>query len=151
MKETDNVQELKASEVKLTYQTKIKASDRIVIRNPDDAAQVFFNHWDMDRIEHVEEMKILLLNRAHRVLGIAHLSLGGTTGTVTDLKVILQYAIKTHASCVIMAHNHPSGSLKPSEADVNITKRVYDSLALLDIQLLDHIIINAEKNFSSIE
>lgn len=151
MKENDNVIELKASEVKLTYNSKIKASDRICIRNAEDAAELFYNYWDFDKIEHVEEMKLLLLNRSHKVLGVAHLSTGGVIGTTVDIKVICQYAIKANASAVILVHNHPSGSLIASDADKGITKRVSKALGLLDIHLLDHLIITADRKYVTVE
>ena len=98
------------TEVKLMYMTEIKASDRIQIRNSEDAAAIFFNHWDFHTIEHIEEVKMLLLNRANKVLGVVNLSRGGSCGSIIDIKVVLQYAIKSNAHAVILAHNHPSGN-----------------------------------------
>ena len=77
MKEVDFTKMYKAAEVKLTYVTKIKASHRIPIKNAEDAACLFFMVWDMTTIEHIEEVKMILLNRANRVLGVVHLSKGG--------------------------------------------------------------------------
>jgi DNA repair protein RadC len=65
--------------------------------------------------------------------------------------VILQYAIKANAAAVILAHNHPSGNLKASEADINITNKIREALKLVEIQLLDHIIINKDEEYSNIE
>jgi len=101
------------SEVKITYKSRIKASDRIKISGAEDAFQVLFDHWDQDTIEHIEEFKILLLNRANMVLGIASLFKGGVVGTVIDSRVIFQYALKANAAQIILAHNHPSGNIKP--------------------------------------
>ena len=95
-------------------------------------------------------MKIILLNRASRVLGIADLSTGGTNGCLLDLKIVFQYAIKANASSIILAHNHPSGNLKPSDADLIITRKVNDAARLLDIQLLDHLILSPEDNYYSL-
>ncbi len=67
----------------------------------------------METIEFIEEVKMILLNRDNRVLGIANISMGGITGSIIDTRVILQYAIKSNATSVILAHNHPSGSTKP--------------------------------------
>lgn len=150
MRETNNNTELKASEVKLTYNSKIKASERVCIKHADDAAEIFFKYWDFERIEHIEEMKLLLLNRAHRVLGVANISSGGISGTVVDIKVICQYAIKSNSNSVILAHNHPSGNLNASDADRNITKRIKNALHMFDINLLDHLIINADREYSTI-
>lgn len=151
MKEKETVYELRASEVKLTYNNRIKPSDRVCIKNAEDAAQLMFEYWDFDTIEHVEEMKMLLLNRSHKVLGIVNLSKGGAFGTTVDVRIILQYALKANASAIILAHNHPSGSLRASESDQFLTKRVSDAVKLLDIHLLDHIIITADRQYGAIE
>ena len=137
------------SEVKLTYQSKVKASDRAKITGSQDAFTIFYEHWDQDTIEHIEEFKIMLLNRSNRVLGIASLFKGGGSGTVIDQKIIFQYSLKANAHQIILAHNHPSGNLKPSEADISITQKVKQSAGLLDITLLDHLIITPDQCFYS--
>lgn len=145
MKQSD----INISEVKLIYRTKIKASERLQVKSSKDAFDIFMEHWDLDSIEHVEEFKLMLLTRSNKVLGIASISKGGISGTVTDVRVILQYAIKANASGIIICHNHPSGNLKPSESDLTITRKVKDSGALMDIQLLDHLIIIPEGRYYS--
>jgi len=137
------------SEVKLIYRTKVKASERPHIRNSNDAFELFLESWDQDAIEHTEEFKLMLLNRSNKVLGISSLSKGGTTGTVVDVRLLLQYAIKSNAYAIIICHNHPSGNLQPSDADKNITHKVKSSATVMDIQLLDHIIIIPEGKYSS--
>ncbi len=153
MKADDNNENklYKAAEVKLTYESKVKASERYQIKNAEDAAELLFKVWDMTTIEHVEEVKIILLNRANRVLGIATISKGGMNGSVIDTRVILQYAIKANATAVILAHNHPSGNLNASDADITITNKIREALKLVEIQLLDHIIINKDEEYSNIE
>ncbi len=136
------------AEVRLTYKSKVKPSDRPKVNDSEDAFRLFWEHWD-DSISHVESMKIMLLNRASRVLGIADLSTGGTNGCLIDLKVVFQYAIKANASSIILAHNHPSGNLKPSEADLSITRKVKDASRLFDISLLDHLILTSEEKYYS--
>jgi len=132
------------TEVELVYKTRIKASDRPKINDMSDAVKIFRHYWNRDRIEFLEEVKILLLNRSNRVLGIANISQGGVSGTVIDEKIILQYAIKANASGVILAHNHPSGNLEGSEADHRITNKIKNALELIGMSLLDHIILTAE-------
>ncbi len=88
---------------------------------------------------------MLLLNRANKVLGITTISEGGLSGTVTDVRLIYQYAIKGNACGIIIAHNHPSGNSNPSESDQKITQKIKEAGNLLDIQLLDHIILTPEK------
>jgi DNA repair protein RadC len=134
----------KIAEVQLSYKSKIKPCDRHKITNSDDAFKIFLENWDKDSIEYVKEFKILLLNRANMVLGIANISKGGIFGTVTDVRIILQYAIKTCACGLILCHNHPSGNIEPSNSDRAITRKVKESCSLMDVQLLDHIIITVD-------
>jgi len=137
------------AEVKLVYRTKVKASERLQIKCSKDAFDIFMGSWDLDSIEHVEEFKLMLLTRSNKVLGIASISKGGINGTVTDIRIILQYAIKSNASGIIICHNHPSGNLQPSESDQAITRKIKDSGLLMDVQLLDHLIITAEDSYYS--
>ena len=92
----------------LVYRTRVKASERLQIKCSRDAFDIFMESWDQDTIEHSEEFKLMLLTRSNKVLGIASISKGGINGTVTDVRVILQYAIKANASGMIICHNHPS-------------------------------------------
>lgn len=142
-------QEYNISEVKLIYKTKIKASDRSQVNSSKDVFQIFYESWDIDTIEHLEEFKLMLLNRTNKVLGIAIISKGGINGTVIDIRIILQYAIKANASGIIICHNHPSGNLKPSDADVSITKKLKEAALLMDINVLDHIIIVPDEKYYS--
>ncbi len=95
-----------------------------------------------------EEFWILLLNRSNKVIEKKKISQGGITGTVTDIRLIMKYAIDTLASSIIICHNHPSGSIQPSDADLQITKKLQESAAIMDIKLLDHIIIGGKDYFS---
>ena len=95
-------------------------------------------------MEHVEYFYIICLNRANQVLGFHQVSKGGISGTVTDVRVIFQVAIKSSSSGLILAHNHPSGNLQPSEADLKITRKIKEAGALLDVSVLDHIILADE-------
>jgi DNA repair protein RadC len=90
----------------------------------------------------------MLLNRANKVLGIAQISQGGISGTVTDVRIILQYALKANASGIILCHNHPSGNTEPSESDLRITSKLKDAALVNDINLLDHLIITSEGYYS---
>jgi len=137
------------AEVELVYRNKVKASDRIKVRSSRDAFTIFKENWDLDTIEHVEQFNILLLNRSNAVLGIMSISKGGISGTVTDVRIILQAAIKANASGLIACHNHPSGNLNPSESDTKITQKIKDAGNIMDIQLLDHLIITGEDVYYS--
>jgi DNA repair protein RadC len=136
--------------VKLRYENKVKPSDRPKVNRSQDAYDIFIENWDWETITHIETMKLMLLNRANKVLGIADLSTGGTNGCIIDLKVIFQYAILANSSFIFLAHNHPSGSLKPSEADIAVTNKVKEAGKFLDITLLDHLIISPDERYFSL-
>lgn len=102
-----------------------------------------------DDIEIFESCFILLLNQANITIGYAKISQGGITGTVVDTRLIAKYAIESLATGVILAHNHPSGNLKASDADVNITQKIRAGLNIFDITLLDHFIITKD-NYNSV-
>jgi DNA repair protein RadC len=129
------------SEVILTYKTKVNPKDRTRVTSSKDAYNLLFDSWNKNTIEHVEEFKLLLLNRSNAVLGILSVSKGGISGTVTDIRLIFQGALKTNASGIIICHNHPSGNAYPSESDRKITQKIKEAGNLMDIQLLDHLVI----------
>jgi len=95
-----------------------------------------------------EAFWILLLNRANRVIKKHQVSQGGVAGTVADPKIIFKVAVEELASGIILAHNHPSGNLAASQADIDLTKKLKESGKLLDIQVLDHIIVGDKSYFS---
>ncbi len=95
-----------------------------------------------------EEFWILLLNRAHRVIKKRRISEGGVSGTVADPKVIYKMALEELASAVVVAHNHPSGNLQPSQNDIDLTKKLKEAGKFLEVQLLDHLIVAGTKYFS---
>ncbi len=126
-------------EIKLSYSK--NGIEYIKITDSNSAYNVLLENWDADTIQLQEEFKVLLLNRANHVLGIYNLSKGGVSGTIVDIKLLLAATIKANASGIIIAHNHPSGNLKPSTNDVQLTKKIKDATKLCDISLLDHLII----------
>ncbi|WP_405329355.1 DNA repair protein RadC [Leeuwenhoekiella sp. LLG6367-2.1] len=95
-----------------------------------------------------EEFWILYLNNANKVLTMHQLSKGGMTGTLVDVRLVLKKALETGAVALIVAHNHPSGTLKPSQADKNITEKLQQAAKSLDIKVLDHLIITEKAYFS---
>ena len=95
-----------------------------------------------------EEFWVLLLNRSNRVVDNIRISQGGISGTVIDVRLILKNALDRLASSLILCHNHPSGNLKPSDADIKITTKISEAGRTMDIQLLDHIIIADNSYFS---
>ena len=132
------------SEVQLIYRNKIKASLRPSISCSKDAYEIIAENWDSDTIEFIEQFKILLMNNANKVLGIYQVSTGGTTATLVDPKLIYSAALKANASAIILCHNHPSGNLKPSTQDIQLTEKIKNGGKLLEIQVLDHLIVTSE-------
>ena len=132
------------AEMQLLYKTKVKPSERPKISSSQDSYKQFQQILDENSIEHVETMYILMLNRANKVLGWYILSKGGVAGTVCDVKVVLQLALNSNASAFILAHNHPSGNLTPSQDDIRLTKKINEASKLLDITLFDHLILSTE-------
>jgi len=115
------------------------------IKSSEDAANIF--RPLISDLTH-EEFHILFLNRSNRIISKVKISQGGINGTVTDVRLIMKKAIQFLASGIIVAHNHPSGNLNPSESDSKITQKIKDAGNLMDIQLLDHLIIS-EKDYYS--
>jgi DNA repair protein RadC len=132
------------AEVQLIYKSKVKASERPKITTSQDAFRVLKTHWNLETIDFLETFKVMLLNRANRVLGIIEISTGGLSGTLADPKVIFVAALKSAASSIVLAHNHPSGNLSPSQADINLTRKLKTAGEFLDIGVVDHIILTSE-------
>ncbi len=136
------------AEVELVYRTKVKPSQRPKITTSVDAYEILQKIWNRDKIELVEEFKVLFLNRSNKVLGVLDASSGGITGTVADPRIILTAAIKANAVGIVLSHNHPSGSVKPSRADEELTVKIREAARFLDMTVLDHIIISSEGYYS---
>ncbi len=135
-------------EIELVYKTKVKTSERPHIRCSENAYHLLLANWDANTIDLFEEGKIILLNQANRVLSLFPVSKGGITGTVMDPRLIFTAALKRGACSLMLAHNHPSGNLKPSRADEDLTYKCRDAGKLLDIRVIDHIIVSSEGYFS---
>ena len=96
-----------------------------------------------------EEFWVIYLRRNNTIINMKQQSKGGISGTVVDIKLILKDAILSKASAIILAHNHPSGELKPSESDRELTRKVKESAKMMDMQVLDHIIISGTGGYLS--
>ena len=121
------------------------AEEKVSIKNSQTAYEMLYPV--IGELEH-EEFWIIILNRAHKVIKTEKISQGGLTGTVIDTRMILKHALDKRATSLIISHNHPSGNKTPSEADINITKKIKNAAEIMDINVLDHIII-AGKNYYS--
>jgi len=139
------------SEVQLSYTPKFKRSELPMITEARDAYKILMEHWDLNTINLIEQFYVLLLSRSNKLLGIYEVSKGGFAGTVVDPKIIFIAALKGCASSIILAHNHPSGNLKPSQSDIAITKRLFEAGHLLDIPVVDHLIVTEDGYLSFAE
>jgi DNA repair protein RadC len=146
--ESANKNLFEVAEIQLIYKSNVKASLRPKISSSRDAYDVLNKNWDEGKIDFVEQFKILLLNRANKVIGIYEVSTGTTTHTVADPRLIFVAAIKSNACNIILSHNHPSGNLMPSQADIQLTKKLKSAGDFLDIAVLDHIILTSESYYS---
>jgi DNA repair protein RadC len=95
-----------------------------------------------------EEFWLIILNRANAIVKKELISRGGVTGTVVDTKLIFKAALEHYASSIVICHNHPSGNLKPSEADIKITKSIKEAGKIMEIPLIDHLIITENGYYS---
>lgn len=110
---------------------------RLQLTTPD-AIYDFITPYFMDLT--IEKFYIILLNRANKILDVKCISEGGMSGTVVDAKVIFNIAIEHRAQGIVLVHNHPSGTLKPSDCDIRLTKKIVDFAKMIDLVVLDHII-----------
>ena len=133
-------------EVELTYKSTSKARSKIY--SSEDAYKVLLPTYKEGTICYKEYFKVLFLNQSNQVLGYTLISEGGITDTTVDVRVILQAALLTNSVAIILAHNHPSGNLKPSRQDMDITKQVRDAAQFMRIKILDHIILSDTEYYS---
>ena len=140
-----------AGEVKLTYTNKIKKADRSKVSSSQKAVDLLRRIFTEETIELREQFAFILLNRANEVIGWYNLSIGSISGTVADARYIVQCAILSNASGVILAHNHPSGQLQPSQSDITLTDKIKNACLLFDINVLDHIIVTTESFYSFLD
>jgi DNA repair protein RadC len=134
------------AEIQISYKT--TNVNKAKITSSQVAYQFLVESWSVDTIELQEEFKVILLNRSNEILGIYPLSKGGITGTVVDVRLLFAVALKCNATSIIIAHNHPSGKLAPSDSDKSLTQRIKKCSEFLDIALLDHFIITKSGYYS---
>ncbi|MCP9200591.1 JAB domain-containing protein [Gramella sp. GC03-9] len=137
------------NEISIKYQGNFKISQAPKITSSVNAAELLFDTWNKDQIGLQECFKVMLLNNANRVKGIFEVSTGGITGTLVDLRILFAVVLKSLSCSVILSHNHPSGTLKPSEADKRLTEKIKKAGELLDIKILDHLILTPDGDYFS--
>lgn len=143
---TTNLFTQNIAEITISYSCKVKPHERKQISKSENAYEVFNEIWD--GIQHHESFYAMLLNRANKVLGITKISTGGISGTVVDPKIVFQAGLKANATSIILAHNHPSGQIHPSEADIRLTEQLKKAGEILEMPVLDHIILGDDRYYS---
>lgn len=131
----------KIAEIRISYSHQINPKERIQITSSRNAYDAIAGEWP--DIDYRESFAVLYLTRSNRLLGLNWVSKGGCAGTVVDIKIILQGALRTNASAIICVHNHPSGNLNPSQEDKKITGKIREACKFVDISFLDHLIITS--------
>jgi len=139
----------KVNVVSLCYKQKYDTTDYPIINNSKIAADILYQSWDKDTIALEEQFKVLYLNVRNQVIGLYTVSVGGLTGTVVCNKKVLACGLKIVASGMIIAHNHPSGNKKLSEQDRKITKSLQEAGKIMNINVLDHIIVLPNGDYTS--
>lgn len=123
-------------------------NDMHIVKQPCDVIKCLRQYIAPERISYKEFFWVILLTRAHSIIGISEVASGTTDCVSVSIKEIAQLALLSNCSSVVIAHNHPSGKLQSSESDRKITQRISKALKLFDIQLIDHIIITQESSYS---
>jgi len=133
-------------EIEVSYNKETNNAPKI--QSSQDAYRVLRPLFDDSTITFYEEFFVLFLDRKNSVIGYRMIGRGGVAGCVVDAKVIFGIALKCVCSSIILSHNHPSDNLKPSSADIQLTKKLKQSGKMLDVAVLDHLIITASGYYS---
>ena len=141
---------MKLPEIEITVKYKgAKKSELKKISNSSDMYDILKEMYNHDTIDWQEEMILICLNQAAKVIGYYKISSGGITGTICDPKIVFTIALNCAGTCnIILSHNHPSGNTTPSRGDIEVTKRIIEAGKILDIKVIDHIIYTDEGFYS---
>lgn len=136
------MKEYKSPMPEITIKYKSGECKKVKVKNSEDSASVFRQIFNSDTIEYSEEFCVLFLNSANTTIGWSKLSSGGMTSTVVDVRVLLTQALLCGAVALMVAHNHPSGQLVPSNDDERVTRRIAAGCEAIGVQFLEHIILS---------
>lgn len=139
---TENLSRI--AEVELIYRNPTSYTQRPKIQSPQDAEAILRKLWDDNKIELLEQAKLVLLDRNMACLGVSDIATGGIAGCVIDPIIVFSTALKAKASAIILAHNHPSGNLAPSKADRLLTEKIIEGGKILGIEMHDHLIMTKD-------
>lgn len=140
---------VKVPEIELKKTGKIvELEGKKKIMDANDAYNLFLDIWNKNLITAQEETYVIFFNNNNKPIGYYHHSRGGITATVQDIQVLSAMAVKSLAKGVIVAHNHPSGNLKPSNEDISTSRKIKEAFKLFNITLMDAIIITEDGFYS---
>lgn len=139
--------EVNVPELAVSY-TRSRQKDFGKITSSKDGADFIRNTFNEGEVELQEQFIVLYLNQANEIIGYYKHSKGAINATVADIRIILATALKSLAVSMVIAHNHPSGNLKPSRADEQLTAKIKESAALMEVRLLDHVIVTRHSYYS---
>ena len=152
METTKKTNEFTVTEVTTTYKPAFKSIERPKILSPEDLYHMILNYQPLVDIINYKEMFVAVyVNQNSTVLSIQRIGEGGLTATSVDIRIIMQSALLQCATGIFLLHNHPSRHLRPSQADINLTKKVKQAAEFFDIKILDHLIISDESYYSMFE
>ncbi|QTE21062.1 JAB domain-containing protein [Polaribacter cellanae] len=138
---------LSCAEVEIHYKRPLFSKMKS-IASAQDVDNLLRTYIDTNVIDVKEFFYVVLLSRSNKVLGISTIGCGSVSGVIVNLKEIFQLTLLSHASQIVVAHNHPSGKLTPSENDKQLTEKLKQGLSLFDVKLLDHLILTSEAYLS---
>jgi DNA repair protein RadC len=135
-------------QIKLIYKPDFNFDSRPIVGNTLSAGQFFLYTWDRDTVQMQEKFRVLLLSRAQKVIGVYESTVGTATSTLVDPRLVFSASILANATSIVIAHNHPSGNLEPSDTDKWLTEKMIKAGRLLDIDVEDSIIVTKDRYFS---
>lgn len=136
------------AEVQVIYRNKIPISECPKIKGSEDAERILRANWG-DDMELLEEFNVLFLNKSNRVKGLFRLGRGGLSGTIADCRILFATALMALCTGIIISHNHPSGGVKPSSQDIELTKKLCEIGRLHEIYVFDHLILIPNSGYYS--
>ena len=137
------------NEITVLYERKSIELERNKVKCSQDVISLLKEVYEKNKISYQEEVIVLYLKSSDKLIGYQKLCSGGLTSAVIDVRLIFSTALKTLATGIIISHNHPSGNINPSKTDELITKKIVEAGKLLDINVLDHIIVNPDFEYFS--
>lgn len=127
------------AEIEISYKPLI--TDHTIIKSSSQAYELINSLWNKETINLQEQFAALFFNQSKKMIGWRVISTGNMTKCIVDIKLLVSLALHCMCTHVVIVHNHPSGNLKPSQSDEDITKTIKDALKLIDVQVMDHLII----------